>query len=142
MLNGCVVCVLYILFYGAQLRAGDQAVAPSAPVSTAPTRPAVQEPCTGVQRYPADIETGAVFSRLDLNPSWMQRREYWSSEYEDRYTRRRAMWSKLPLRYTRRREMWSKLPPQVPRRRAMWSKLPLRYTRRKEMWSKLPSQVY
>lgn len=56
------------------------------------------ESCPSAASYQADIETVDVFSSLDLEPPWMERREYWGSEMEDRYQRRKPLWSKLPLR--------------------------------------------
>jgi len=91
-----LVCVLFLYLYSIQLK-DVQDVSPSASMATVP--PSLQqETCPNIPNYPADIETNSVFSSLDLDPVWMQRREFWSGEYEDRYTRRRAMWPQLPLR--------------------------------------------
>ena len=90
-----LVCVLFILLYGGQLQRKDY-IYPSAQAS--PVTAGKQETCPNVVSYPADIETSNVFPSLDLTPSWMSRREFWGNEYEDRYVRRKSMWSQLPLR--------------------------------------------
>ena len=42
------------------------------------------ESCSNVKKYPADIETADMFPTLELEPEWMERREYWGSQMEDR----------------------------------------------------------
>jgi len=54
--------------------------------------------CPDVRHKAADIETSNVFPGLDLQPPWMERREYWGNEMEDRYVKRKSMWPALPLR--------------------------------------------
>jgi alpha-mannosidase len=56
------------------------------------------ETCAEVSSYPADLDTVEVFQQLEMLPDWMERREYWSSDMEDRFQRRRPMWPRLPLR--------------------------------------------
>jgi len=56
------------------------------------------ESCSNVKKYPADIETADMFPTLELEPEWMERREYWGSQMEDRFQRRKPLWSQLPLR--------------------------------------------
>jgi len=55
------------------------------------------ESCPDVRHQPADIETSNVFPGIDLQPPWMERREYWGNEMEDRYVKRKSMWPALPL---------------------------------------------
>ena len=40
--------------------------------------------CSSMRKYPADIETADMFPTLELEPDWMERREYWGSQMEDR----------------------------------------------------------
>jgi len=56
------------------------------------------ESCSNMRKYPADIETADMFPTLELEPDWMERREYWGSQMEDRFQRRKPLWSQLPLR--------------------------------------------
>jgi len=56
------------------------------------------ESCSNMKKYPADIETADMFPTLELEPDWMERREYWGSQMEDRFQRRKPLWSQLPLR--------------------------------------------
>ena len=56
------------------------------------------ESCEPVSSYSADTDTVEVFQELEMLPDWMERREYWSSELEDRFQRRRPLWDRLPLR--------------------------------------------
>jgi len=103
-----VVGALFILLYSVQLKSdgynNDTPAATLPTVSTAKQQPNVgqSEPgldiCPAVSQYPAEIQTNLIFPTLDLNPSWVSRREFWSNAYEDRYTRRRQMWSQLPLK--------------------------------------------
>jgi len=54
--------------------------------------------CSSMRKYPADIETADMFPTLELEPDWMERREYWGSQMEDRFQRRKPLWPQLPLR--------------------------------------------
>ena len=86
---GCtlVVCTLYYLL----------TLSPSIPsplysnmlysLSPANTTQAslTHESCSSIKKYPADIETADMFPTLELEPEWMERREYWGSQMEDRY---------------------------------------------------------
>ena len=86
---GCtlVVCTLYYLL----------TLSPSVPsplysnmlysLSPANTTQAslTHESCSSIKKYPADIETADMFPTLELEPEWMERREYWGSQMEDRY---------------------------------------------------------
>eukprot|EP00092_Neocalanus_flemingeri_P041867 GFUD01045601.1.p1 GENE.GFUD01045601.1~~GFUD01045601.1.p1 ORF type:complete len:1094 (+),score=331.94 GFUD01045601.1:211-3492(+) len=56
------------------------------------------ESCSSLKKYPADIETADMFPTLELEPDWMERREYWGSQMEDRFQRRKPLWPQLPLR--------------------------------------------
>ena len=40
--------------------------------------------CSSLRKYPTDIETVDMFPTLKLEPDWMERREYWSSQMKDR----------------------------------------------------------
>ena len=42
------------------------------------------ESCSNTKRYSADIETADMFPTLELEPEWMERREYWGNQMEDR----------------------------------------------------------
>jgi len=91
-----LVCILFILLYSAQLTGeGDTAPTATQPSSQPRRR---HENCAEVYKFPADIETSRLFPTLDLEPAWMQRREFWSNAYEDRFTQRKSMWPQLPLR--------------------------------------------
>jgi len=94
-----LVCVLFIFLYSAQLR-GEPAPTTSLLASSAspPVTESLRESCPPLKKFPADIETNALFPSLELEPAWMSRREYWGNGFEDRYTRRRQMWSQLPLK--------------------------------------------
>jgi len=99
---GCtlVVCTLYYLL----------TLSPSVPsplysnmlysLSPANTTQAslTHESCSSIKKYPADIETADMFPTLELEPEWMERREYWGSQMEDRFQRRKPLWPQLPLR--------------------------------------------
>ena len=54
--------------------------------------------CTSLKKYPADIETCDIFPTLELEPDWLERREYWSNQMEDRFQRRKQLWSQVPLK--------------------------------------------
>ena len=40
--------------------------------------------CSSLRKYPANIETADMFPNLELEPDWMERREYWGSQMKDR----------------------------------------------------------
>jgi len=88
-----LLCLYYYLATDSltpnSLALGDTAT--SGPVITS-------EACGGTSKYVADIETADIFPTLDMQPPWMERREYWGNEMEDRFQRRKPLWSQLPLR--------------------------------------------
>ena len=98
---GCtlVVCTLYYLL----------TLSPSIPsplysnmlysLSPANTTQAslTHESCSSIKKYPADIETADMFPTLELEPEWMERREYWGSQMEDRFQRMKHWWPQRPL---------------------------------------------
>lgn len=104
----CLVCLsaLACLYYYSSLDTGSSTLLaledrPGEGGSKSSTQDSVartHESCTGLLHHRADIETVEVFQELEMQPSWMSRREYWSSEMEDRFQRRKPMWDRLPLR--------------------------------------------
>ena len=56
------------------------------------------ESCEVVLTHVADTDTTDVFQKLEMLPPWMERREYWSNDMEDRFQRRKPMWARLPLK--------------------------------------------
>ena len=67
--------------------------------STTSSQPSLQfDVCTNLRKHPADIETVDTFSSLELEPDWLERREYWSNQMEDRFQRRKQLWPQVPLR--------------------------------------------
>jgi len=56
------------------------------------------ESCEMVLTHVADTDTTDVFQELEMLPAWMERREYWSNDMEDRFQRRKPMWGRLPLK--------------------------------------------
>lgn len=90
-----LLCLYYYLTLGASLVPDLGAILGT---STSAALPLTHESCQVVVSHKADIETADVFPTLELTPSWMERREYWGSEMEDRFQRRRPLWSQLPLR--------------------------------------------
>lgn len=55
-------------------------ISPNSTMSSSNTH----ESCSSVKKYPADIETADMFPTLELEPDWIERREYWGSQMEDR----------------------------------------------------------
>ena len=69
------------------------------PTSSSAPAPQLQfDVCSGLRKVPADIETVDTFAKLELEPEWLERREYWSNQMEDRYQRRKSLWSQVPLK--------------------------------------------
>ena len=104
LLVGGSCLVVYTLYYmmtqslaSTEPRSGPGAI--SGPSSTASSQPSLQyDVCTSMKKYPADIETVDTFSSLELEPDWLERREYWSSQMEDRFQRRKQLWPQVPLK--------------------------------------------
>ena len=99
LLLGCVsifvMCTLYYL-----LTSGMSATTPSIMsgmvtnrVSTSSQASIQYDVCSSLKKYPADIETSDTFPTLELEPEWLERREYWSNQMEDRFQRRKQLWS-------------------------------------------------
>ena len=87
--------LLYLLYY--ILTLSSLPALPTAVFTTSPPG-AKYEVCPDLRKFPADIETPDVFRRLELEPDWLERREYWSSAMEDRFQRRKQLWPQVPLR--------------------------------------------
>jgi len=98
-----VVCTLYYLLTlppraAAPLssqRLGPAGAPPAGPAS--PASPSADN-CPALVSHPADIETSDVWPGLEREPDWLERREFWSSQMEDRYQRRKLLWPQLPLK--------------------------------------------
>jgi len=67
-------------------------------VSTSSQASIQYDVCSSLKKYPADIETSDTFPTLELEPEWLERREYWSNQMEDRFQRRKQLWSQVPLK--------------------------------------------
>ena len=87
--------LLYVLYY--ILNLSSVPAVPTAVFTTSPPG-ARYEVCPNLRQFPADIETPDVFRRLELEPEWLERREYWSTAMEDRFQRRRQLWPQVPLK--------------------------------------------
>ena len=108
---GCVSCVvlytLYHLLTAAQTRprspgpgkmAGEATSPAPAPGAPGESPGGQYEPvCSPLRKFPADIETTDTFPSLEVEPEWLERREYWSSQMEDRFQRRKQLWPQVPL---------------------------------------------
>jgi len=100
---GCLAAAtLLCLYYYSTLvtAATDPAplTASTSSTSSSTMAAAEHEACEVMVEHPGDIDTVEVFQQLDMAPPWMERREYWSSEMEDRFQRRKPLWNRLPLR--------------------------------------------
>lgn len=45
-----------------------------------------------------DVNTVKQFPKFEFQPSWMRGKEFWDSNFEKRYLKRRSKWKKLPLK--------------------------------------------
>jgi hypothetical protein len=84
---GCtlVVCTLYYLLI--QSPSIPSPLSSNTLYSLSPNTTQISrthESCSNMRKYPADIETADMFPTLELEPDWMERREYWGSQMEDR----------------------------------------------------------
>ncbi|CAB3384154.1 Hypothetical predicted protein [Cloeon dipterum] len=53
---------------------------------------------TRIDPAPADVDTVPTFKQFDFQPNWMKSKEYWDSQFEERYKKRKAEWADLPLK--------------------------------------------
>ncbi|XP_018012981.1 alpha-mannosidase 2 [Hyalella azteca] len=54
--------------------------------------------CPALRSAVTDVNTVAQFPLFEFQPAWMRGREYWDTNFEKRYLKRRAKWQKLPLK--------------------------------------------
>ena len=92
LVSGALLSLLYYLLTLQSLPATTPAGTASLPSGEK------YEVCPNLREFPADIQTSDVFGRLELEPEWLERREYWSSQMEDRFQRRRQLWPQVPLK--------------------------------------------
>jgi len=98
---GGTLVVFSLYFYLAQSPSVPTPILGSFLLSSAPNiteQGLTHESCSNTKRYSADIETADMFPTLELEPEWMERREYWGNQMEDRFQRRKPLWPQLPLR--------------------------------------------
>ncbi|CAH1395333.1 unnamed protein product [Nezara viridula] len=69
--------------------------APRPPQQLLRTAPAACRPAALAR---ADIDTISQFSTFDFQPYWMKSREYWDTNFENRYKQKKQEWPKLPLK--------------------------------------------
>ncbi|XP_054270570.1 alpha-mannosidase 2 [Macrosteles quadrilineatus] len=56
------------------------------------------ETCGLTYMAETDVDTVEQFQKFDFQPYWMKSREYWDSNFEDRYKSRKSEWAKIPLK--------------------------------------------
>ncbi|XP_046669848.1 alpha-mannosidase 2 [Homalodisca vitripennis] len=74
---------------------------PAQETTTAPPEPASvvsPETCAVTYMAEADVDTVEQFQKFNFQPYWMKSREYWDSNFEDRYKSRKSEWAKIPLK--------------------------------------------
>lgn len=54
--------------------------------------------CRPLSGARADIDTLKEFATFDFQPYWMKSREYWDTNFENRYKQKKQEWPKLPLK--------------------------------------------
>ncbi|KAJ9599753.1 hypothetical protein L9F63_026399 [Diploptera punctata] len=54
--------------------------------------------CPAIATASADVNTVDQFKKFEFQPYWMKSREYWDSNFEERYKVRKTKWPKLPLK--------------------------------------------
>lgn len=60
------------------------------------TMPSAQ--CRAITPPTTDVNTVDQFPKFEFQPAWMRGKEFWDTNFEKRYLKRRAKWKKLPLK--------------------------------------------
>ncbi|XP_037800077.1 uncharacterized protein LOC119595020 [Penaeus monodon] len=58
--------------------------------------------CKDIQAPKTDVNTVDQFPKFEFQPAWMRGKEFWDTNFEKRYLKRRAKWKKLPLKVRRK----------------------------------------
>ena len=102
VLVGVSFLVMYTLYYlltSSMVSTNPGKVAMFPDLASTSSQASIQyDVCSSLRKYPADIETSDTFPTLELEPDWLERREYWSNQMEDRFQRRKQLWSQVPLK--------------------------------------------
>ncbi|XP_069958333.1 alpha-mannosidase 2 [Cherax quadricarinatus] len=54
--------------------------------------------CRAIMAPKTDVNTVDQFPKFEFQPAWMRGKEFWDTNFEKRYLKRRAKWKKLPLK--------------------------------------------
>ncbi|KAK7075618.1 hypothetical protein SK128_027789, partial [Halocaridina rubra] len=54
--------------------------------------------CKTIPAPKTDVNTVDQFPKFEFQPAWMRGKEFWDTNFEKRYLKRRAKWKKLPLK--------------------------------------------
>ncbi|KAF2363184.1 hypothetical protein FHG87_006059 [Trinorchestia longiramus] len=72
--------------------------------------------CPALRTPVTDINSVSQFPNFEFQPAWMRGREYWDTNFEKRYLKRRSKWKKLPLKTLRANSIYlSPNPSSFPR---------------------------